>query len=431
MRHGCHWQVPSSLGSSLGRHFFPFSFQPRKDAKDRIKAEQQDGIVLSPQRRSFLGGCHVSSVKNSESNGKDCKENSSNHQNQQHHPHEEGLLHGQGKRVVDRGSARNFEREDYRDVRDRDRAQGRRIGSGRILTRAGEPGADEYDLTHRRHDSRFGFRRGEEEPLYDRRDRSRDRKDRWSGGGGRYEADDGFGGRRNNHYQVSSMRGGGNGGGRSASDRRFGNTRYPRRSEEAEPEWMSETVEQGELMELRGFDDSPEQETIRNDRPLGSDENEKSNSRQNAVVDGHEDKPAQGQKQASEFNLEEFLQMDSIPGLANILSDDSSKEAEANQLPPQSRFSKFFSRPMEEANDWMASKPNTTAEDAGMKIRIPSPPVANEGSSFYFAPISPAAKTSSHSPNAAKNESSALMELLKVNNNNNNNSSGEPWTILF
>ena len=37
-------------------------------------------------------------------------------------------------------------------------------------------------------------------------------------------------------------------------------SRYPRRSETEEPEWMSESVQMGELMELRGFDDSPEKE---------------------------------------------------------------------------------------------------------------------------------------------------------------------------
>ena len=40
--------------------------------------------------------------------------------------------------------------------------------------------------------------------------------------------------------------------------------RYPRRSETEEPEWMSESVQMGgELMELRGFDDSPEKEVSR------------------------------------------------------------------------------------------------------------------------------------------------------------------------
>ena len=38
-------------------------------------------------------------------------------------------------------------------------------------------------------------------------------------------------------------------------------SRYPRRSETEEPEWMSESVQMGELMELRGFDDSPEKES--------------------------------------------------------------------------------------------------------------------------------------------------------------------------
>jgi hypothetical protein len=35
--------------------------QPRRDPKERLKAEEDSGIVLSPQRRSFLTGCQGSS----------------------------------------------------------------------------------------------------------------------------------------------------------------------------------------------------------------------------------------------------------------------------------------------------------------------------------------------------------------------------------
>ena len=57
-------------------------------------------------------------------------------------------------------------------------------------------------------------------------------------------------------------------------DRRRGNDWYPRRDDRSsnrqgrygnyhepeEPEWMSASINQGELMELHGFDDSPEKE---------------------------------------------------------------------------------------------------------------------------------------------------------------------------
>ena len=43
-----------------------------------------------------------------------------------------------------------------------------------------------------------------------------------------------------------------------------GGSRYPRRSETEEPEWMSESVQMGELMELHGFDDSPDKESSSN-----------------------------------------------------------------------------------------------------------------------------------------------------------------------
>ena len=49
-----------------------------------------------------------------------------------------------------------------------------------------------------------------------------------------------------------------------------GGGRYPRRSETEEPEWMSESVQMGELMELRGFDDSPEKEVYSHSSSLGN-----------------------------------------------------------------------------------------------------------------------------------------------------------------
>ena len=51
------------------------------------------------------------------------------------------------------------------------------------------------------------------------------------------------------------------GGGYGRRDR-GGSRFHHRRSETEEPEWMSESVQMGELMELRGFDDSPEKDVF-------------------------------------------------------------------------------------------------------------------------------------------------------------------------
>ena len=50
---------------------------------------------------------------------------------------------------------------------------------------------------------------------------------------------------------------------------RGGSRYHQRRSETEEPEWMSESVQLGELMELRGFDDSPEKEVFSHSSSVG------------------------------------------------------------------------------------------------------------------------------------------------------------------
>jgi hypothetical protein len=295
------------------------------------------------------------------------------------------------------------------------------------------------------------------------------------------------------------MRGGMMGGRdmRGGMEDRRGGGRFGRR-EEAAPEWMSETVDQGDMMELRGFDDSPEkdrqrtttkltlqqqedevrnrhgrskemtlqqqEDEIRNRHSRGKEIKlrtaaEDNNSRTEQYVFGKKKEQPQQQphhqpqQQAPPpdcgFNLDDILHMESIPGLANILADDSmdmvgleSSGAGASGAPDSeqqrqqgSRFIQLFKQRQQEEPSHLHVAPedknsrrssiqdevnlnNGSGSDGNQpQIRIPTPTDAN--AAFYFAPISPAAKTTSQpNRNAAaeqQQQANPLMDLLRGN----------------
>ena len=340
------------------------------DPKERLKSENE-GIVLSPQRRSFNTGCQVT-----QSSGKEEDQERTNHDKANRQPEKDGEgparernrdtreVHRAERNTYDRG----LEKDDMpmglrgegrrRDGGNEYEDRGRRVGSGRIpmnridrdrglsgeeygtndrprndrirdstdrnnyndnrdrgiTERRGMPSIerreagreDERDQLNSR--SRFNFQR--ERDMEDARERYRrepESNDGFNRNRGRDWNDSKFKeydqkrdrGTMNQHnYQVTD---------RDArierrddrnfeSDRdtqrykqgyqvddkfQYGNdshhsqryqtsnysrniragSRYPRRAETEEPEWMSESVQMGELMELRGFDDSPEKES--------------------------------------------------------------------------------------------------------------------------------------------------------------------------
>ena len=104
------------------------------DAKERIK-EEKDGIVLSPQRRSFGHGCHVS---------------------------------GSSGPLAGPGPGRGIER-DNQETQPQRAMPGRRIGSGRIIPRTSRPSLTDAD------EREPGQRRIERETWDHNRDRDRDR----------------------------------------------------------------------------------------------------------------------------------------------------------------------------------------------------------------------------------------------------------------
>ena len=368
-------------------------------------------------------------------------------------------------------------------------AANRRVGSGRILSRGDR---DEFERNSSRYEHRDqrGFGR-DEDPRGDRggglRRNDRDLRgdprgdprklDRWGDTNDRYD-DDRFGRNRNTPGRPGDRRFDGRGmrdprdDPRDFRDRRGperGGGRYNnRRNEGEEPEWMSETIEQGEMMELRGFDDSPEKERqLRDEKKAG-----KKNAAKQILDDGDndrrqdEDKARDGKPTAETtpavppttagpgadlgFNLDDILHMDSIPGLANILDDstdidpndpDSSTGSAAPNAAPSggggggSRFSQFFKRPQPAPQSLVQPQlPDLTqsAETAAAKedpqprkkennsvpaVKIPSPTEAN--SARYFTPISPAAKTGEErqqqkqEQNSADQPNQSLLSFIK------------------
>ena len=353
--------------------FMSFSFQqPRRDAKDRLKGElQQDhgGLVLSPQRRSFLGGC-------------------------------------QGQQQQDDGEDPSAAGNSKDELNLRPETAGSRrggpAGSGRLLGRdqpeyRGSGGF--YD------DPRAG-------QLPGRRDRSKDRErkhsdrdaPRWtrmaeedSRSAAAYERP---GARRGQQQQQPT-----------AQQARRSGTRFGRREAE-EPEWMSAPVSKGEMMELRGFDDSPEKKELPKAKPREAAvamPKEQKVSSPPPVQNPSNDVGGGGGDGGKPFNFDDFFHMDAIPGLANILADDGAdlaglaREQQATAAakgPQESRFSKFFQQRSASPERRRPPHPEDgiipdvvggggNEQEQQQRIRIPSP--ASE--SCYFAPISPAAKT--------------------------------------
>ncbi len=314
---------------------------------------------------------------------------------------------------------------------------------------------------------RGGDERGRDRKwVHDRADNG-NQQDHDSWGDNRYG-----GGRRN-------MRGGPMmGGGRDFGDRRGGvpdrrgGSRFPRRDEEAAPEWMTETIEQGDMMELRGFDDSPEKERPMHMKLEKRKEAAKTRTQPEpevedpAVVSAVPGKPPQSTGTASAatadcgFNLDDILHLESIPGLSNILADDSADisfdagnddegggggggrqdQGGTDRGGPRqgSRFIQLFQQREQDEQQKQGRDKNSRRSSiqeelnggGGVngggggqpQIRIPSP---SDSHSFYFAPISPAAKTTSQQPNSnasnaaelqqQQQQGNSIMELLRGN----------------
>ncbi|GAB6030333.1 eukaryotic translation initiation factor 4E nuclear import factor 1 [Chamberlinius hualienensis] len=219
--------VSSSLDEGKGKRERPADLDRESltgkrrsaDPKERLK-EDQDGIILSPQRRSFGTGCHVTQQITGSSIGNNNANNNSSNSN---------VNSGGGNRRSESPELRFNDRDNHREP-------SRRIGSGRFSNRERE----------RDRERDFGYRGGD---LHgDGGRRSNDSRDLRSGGGGgggyRFRRDDG----NRMGRDISSK----------DYDRRSNHKEknFRRIEEEEEPEWFScGPSSQSETIELRGFDD--------------------------------------------------------------------------------------------------------------------------------------------------------------------------------
>ncbi|XP_066251934.1 eukaryotic translation initiation factor 4E transporter-like isoform X5 [Euwallacea similis] len=352
------------------------------DPRERIRKEN-DGIVLSPQRRSFNSGCFVPANK---------------------------------EPVGGKGDAPTHLMAGGREIT----SSTRRIGSGRIMR-------DSWENDKESGESDFNFGRGLQ-------NRNNERDDKFGDRGGM--RDEKYGERRSFGREIDN-------GTKEKEGRR--NSRYTEsrrrysESKEDEPEWFSSgPMSQNDTIELRGFDESEKpgkrkmtasrvkrvkdwskkkENTIAEDKEKdeeaqheGSSVNhsetgeqkdnsgsEQGNERE-VVPPVSERKTADQSKMPSNesmysFDFDEFLKGEAIPGLLpNGASDDANKST--------SRFSRWFKKDspnkevgtsrkssLQEDNHIIKDLLKDITESSSIPVSV-HPPAMD--SNTYFAPISPA-----------------------------------------
>ncbi|XP_021371115.1 nuclear receptor coactivator 6-like isoform X2 [Mizuhopecten yessoensis] len=281
------------------------------DPKERLK-EEKDGIVLSPQRRSFGTGCHVSQPT-----------------------------------LTRQMSCPS----DFKDGNDRDRGP-RRIGSGRI-----QLDRDRGEVTRERVGGERDFRAIRDR--FDRDDRDRDRRyDReWDRDGrdsrdSRDPRDRGF---RREFEDRDNRRDFGN---RHYNSRDSGRRRDYRH--EDEPEWFTEgPSSQLDTIELRGFEREKEKETPHRikeiaeegDADVSATEGHKTgvadvtdrngsletNEPSSPEESNHSDSMQTTSPHGNIFDFNEFFKIDNLPGL-----NQEGPIPSADIPVVQSRFSQWF-----------------------------------------------------------------------------------------
>uniref|UniRef100_T1IXD4 Uncharacterized protein n=1 Tax=Strigamia maritima TaxID=126957 RepID=T1IXD4_STRMM len=327
--------VDRDLGSRIANKRRP------SDPKERLRDEQDD-IVLSPQRRSFGTGCHVSQQTAATRRPESPADSRSN--------------------------------ESYRDP-------GRRIGSGRIISRDRDGRGQE-----------FGFRTN------DRRDRDRLERD---------EREMRYGNRSTGYGE------------------RKGGRRQHRIEEEEEPEWFSGgPTSQSDTIELHGFEDIPEEEheekmdvdKEESSEPKGKRRRRSSNWKKNKVMTEESDIPEEDEregdeekengkninnkstdsggtpskenaktvenKNSQEFDLNKMFEFDSMPGMfqQNGTLPEPWGGASSNAGSSGSRFSQFFRVESPVCGSTSGSRRSSLQEELGNLIN-------GGGNEAYFAPI--------------------------------------------
>lgn len=408
------------------------------EPRDRIRKEHDNTLMLSPQRRSFNMGCHMPPNNNS------------------------GIVGGSGGIGGGSGSgvSTSMNRMDRNDTNIRGR-----IGSGRIVNRdvswdykvekdnqeefIFRPGGGLMGLRDRERDNNTKEQRNDyyrDDNKYDRRSYNNNMRDdgkdnmnqnsRMNHRNNRYSNQNS---NHNNHYNNHR------------------NNRYMDNRED-EPEWFSGgPTSQNDTIELRGFDDVKDEtnhshkfdnNNISNSSDgLEVSEHNKSqsnnnsgtqpssftgaDSKKNSNVD-HQNFNSSNDKQKTnhDFNFEDFLKLDTIPGLLpnNDLSKDNRSsrfsqwfhsDSPNNRIPdsPHSSHQGDLSNMVDDfitdqishggqINETFGNKQAGQLMNSNTGLGIP-----NNESNKYFAPISP------------ENPTNNLLEILQRNDNIHSNPS--------
>jgi len=325
----------------------------KKDIKDRLFMSETEGVVLGPQRRSFITGCQVNKDP-----PKDADNQSGNSSNTASKSSSQDRGERGGDHRSERGSGTNSS------LRSDSNSNSRRVGSGRIRPSAST--SEDYEGgPSSRGDQRGGGGRSNYGERGDSASESRCGFNRGVDRGGRgawYDRDFDKGGgsssRRGEGRNMTSSRKILSEQQPSDSRKDRGSNRGSRRNEE--PEWMSAPINQDDMMELKGFDDSPgkEAKTFRSDIERKGIPQAKAPVKSVSPVaeEATTDEPAtatsdptSGNTGNGGFNMDDILHMDVIPGLTNILDDcnDPLMETGGESMPAMdsgggSRFSQFF-----------------------------------------------------------------------------------------
>lgn len=216
--------VPSAVTSNKPDRPPDLELKRSRDPRERVKQEEQDGLILSPQRRSFSTGCHGLQQVSTASKRPDSPTERPQRESHREIPTRR-IGSGRISRRDDSEAPVPAERRDLPSRRERDleRDRGRdrdRETDQRRDTRDWRSKHDQCFDGENRFDNRrrFIFEEEETEKRSERRDRERDR------------------------------------------DRRYQDRRRMSRAEEEEPEWFTGgPTSQNEFIELVGFDDIPEE----------------------------------------------------------------------------------------------------------------------------------------------------------------------------
>ncbi|XP_017779508.1 PREDICTED: eukaryotic translation initiation factor 4E transporter-like isoform X5 [Nicrophorus vespilloides] len=371
------------------------------DPRERLRKEQ-DGIVLSPQRRSFNSGCFVPVRDPVRPN------------NRPHSP-------------LGKPEAPHLSHRDIYTA-----PSSRRIGSGRILPWDYQEKADAPD------NENYGPRR-------ERRDTD-ERYDRRSFG-------------RDFDLKDNNKRGGG-----GVNNGRYNNRRISSESREEEPEWFSSgPISQNDTIELRGFDESEKingkkknvtQKKKKNDlhnngnsidkidevvvtknaekvtpSPTpqdGGGVHQQSAKEKESAVGAARVSPPKEQNDSS-FNFEDILKCENLTEFPGLLSNGVESGDAAG-----SRFSRWFNRSDNSPSNKVSAEnrcpslPEASNDHhqiiknlLGEQFNEPSVAIPQPGDSeSYFAPISPAASSVpvQQQQQQQQQKSLNLMEMLQRGN---------------